>query len=75
MGRVKATSWKYARLYFVTFILQVSAHLLEDHSSLPTNDSKNILPHNVPWLEFRNDSKHFGPEVAGILIAPSFSGG
>lgn len=62
------------RLNGVTFTFQVSAHLLENHASVPSNETANVLTNDPARMKFSYDSKHLRPEIAIILRASSSSG-
>jgi hypothetical protein len=71
--RADGCSWNNNRPYGVTFSFQVSTHLVENKSAVPSNESINILPHDVARSDFSNNSKHFRPEVTGIVFSFSFA--
>jgi hypothetical protein len=75
VGCADACSWKYARPYFVPRSFQVSAHLFEDHASVPISEAANVFAHNVGRGSFAYDSQHFGPQVAFVVLAQSLSCG
>lgn len=74
MGGVDTASWKYSRCDLEAFIFQVSLHLVEDQSSIPVKDSRNILAHDRVGASLANDSQHLRPEVAVVVLAESLPG-
>jgi hypothetical protein len=54
--RVNTASWQYGRLNGVAFSFQVSAHLLENHPSIPISNAKYIFAHNPARSDFSNCS-------------------
>jgi hypothetical protein len=46
VGCADTRSWKDTRPNFVPHSFQVSAHLLEDHPSIPIKQAANIFAHN-----------------------------
>jgi hypothetical protein len=74
VGSTDAASWKYERLYGVPLSFQVSAHLLEDQPSIPTNKAANVLAHDVARGAFSNNAQHLWPQVALVLLSLSLSG-
>jgi hypothetical protein len=74
VGCTDTRSWKDARPYFVPQSLQVSAHLLEDHPSIPINQAANVFAHDEGRGNLRYDSTHLWPEVAFVVLAQSLSG-
>ena len=52
---------------------QLSAHLLEDHPSVPISEAANVFAHDPCWSDFMNCSKHVWPQVALIGFTHSFS--
>src|SRR5690625_110951 len=73
MGSTDGRRWKYNRLNDVPFIFQVSLHLVEDHPSIPTTNSRNVFSHDPSWFNLSNRSKHLRPEMALVLFPQSFS--
>lgn len=71
MRRVDTASWKYIRLDFEAFSLQISAHLFENQSVRPINDSENIFTHDPAGTYFPNRSQHFRPEITVVIRASS----
>lgn len=57
------------RLHFVSCLLQVRAHRVEDHSFRPINNSENVLAHDPTGSNSPNNPQHFRPEVAVVLRA------
>ena len=74
MRGIDTASWKYIRLNAVTFSLQVSAHLLENQSLRPINDSENVLAHDPAGANLANRSQHLRPEVTVVVRASPFAG-
>lgn len=74
VGCADTASWKNERLNGVPCIFQVSAHLLEDHPSVPINKPAYVLPHNVARGAFSYNAQHLGPQVALVVFALSLSG-
>ena len=72
--RVDGDSWNNDRLYVVSFRFQVSAHLFEYHSVVPSNKATHVLSDDPYRLKFSNDPKHFRPEIAVVLCSLSLSG-
>ena len=72
--RVDGDSWNNDRLYVVSFRFQVSAHLFEYHSVVPSNKATHVLSDDPYRLKFSNDPKHFRPEIAVVLCSFSLSG-
>ena len=62
--RVDACSRKYDREDFVAFTFQVSAHRVENHPFIPTNEAANVLRHDVGGASLSNDSEHLRPEIS-----------
>lgn len=67
--RIDGTSRNKIRLHLVACILQISAHLLENHSLRPINDAENIFAHDPTRGNLSNCSQHLRPEVAVIVGA------
>jgi hypothetical protein len=62
--RVDACSRKYDREDFVAFTFQVSAHRVENHPFIPTNEAANVLRHDIGGASLSYDSKHLRPEIS-----------
>ena len=73
MGSTDARSWYKVRLHLVSCRFQISAHLLENHSLRPINDSENVLAHDPARSNSPNNSEHCGPEVAVVGRTPAFA--
>jgi hypothetical protein len=58
---------------FVTRKFQIRMHLVEYNSPVPISKPKNIFPHDVARGNLAYCSKHFGPKMAFIFFAFSFS--
>lgn len=71
--RIDGASWNKKRLNLVTFTLQISAHLLENHSFRPTNNAENILAHDPARPDLSNCAQHLRPEVTVIACASSLA--
>ena len=57
-----AASWNIERPAGVPDILQARETIVEFHS----DDSSNIFSKDPSWLQLRNNSQHFRPEMAVI---------
>jgi len=73
VGSVDGASWKNKRLNGVPTSFQVSAHLLEDQPSIPTNKAANVFAHDVARGAFSNNAQHLGPQVAFVFLSLSLS--
>lgn len=71
--RIDGTSRNKIRLNLVACSLQISAHLLENHSLRPINDAGNIFPHDPTRGNLSNCSQHLRPEVAVIVGSSSLA--
>ena len=69
VGSADTASRYNVRLHFVSCRLQVRAHLLEDHSFRPINNSENVLAHDPTGSNSPNNPQHLRPEVAVVLRA------
>jgi hypothetical protein len=67
---VDGASWYNNRLDFIAFAFQVKTHLFEFH----VDDTSNVLTNDPSGPGLRNNSEHFRPEVASIVLALSFPG-
>lgn len=74
MRCVDGSSWNNERADFVSRFLQVSTHLLEYQSSVPSKEAANVLAQDEGRTALPDDSKHFWPEMAVVFRAsPSSS--
>lgn len=69
VGSADTASRYNVRLHFVSCLLHVRAHLLEDHSFRPINNSVNVFANDPAGSNSPNNPQHFRPEVAVILRA------
>ena len=69
VGSTDTASRNNVRLHFVSSCFQVRAHLVEDHSFRPINNSENVLAHDPTGSNSPNNPQHFRPEVAVVLRA------
>lgn len=74
VGRIDGNSWYNKRLYFVAFFFQVSTHLFENHTFVPSSESRNIFSNDPSWSENRDALKHLRPEVAVVSRSLPSSG-
>lgn len=74
MGSADGASWNNKRPDFVTLGFQVSTHLVEDHTSVPSKEAANILTEDPFGRNLPYNSKHLRPEVAVIFRASALAG-
>ena len=69
VGSADTASRYNVRLHFVSCLLQVRAHRVEDHSLRPINNSVNVFANDPAGSNSPNNPQHFRPEVAVVLRA------
>jgi hypothetical protein len=73
VGSADTASRYNVRLHFVSCRLQVRAHLIEDQSFRPINNSENILAHDPTGSNNPNNVEHRGPEVPCVIRTLPFA--
>jgi hypothetical protein len=74
VGCADTRSWKDTRPNLVPHTFQVSAHLFEDHPSIPIKQAANVFAHDEGRGNLRYDSTHLGPQVALVVLSQPLSG-